>query len=108
MQVKEIDIDTGKINGYGICKKKDKIRFLGGPNTPTNSIFAKEKEVLLLQKNIINYKAQLCLKFHGLKVRCIFCLFFYSNFVQRYLICSSVGRWSQGSKIRKQTYETGI
>ena len=37
MQVKEIDIDTGKIKGYGICKKKYKISFLGGPTTPTYS-----------------------------------------------------------------------
>ena len=38
MQVKEIPINTGKINGYGICKKKYKISFLGGPTTPTYSI----------------------------------------------------------------------
>ena len=37
MQVKEIDIKTGKIRGYGICKKKYKIPFLGGPTTPTYS-----------------------------------------------------------------------
>ena len=37
MQVKEIDINTGKIKGYGICKKKYKISFLGGPSTPTYS-----------------------------------------------------------------------
>ena len=37
MQVKEIDINTGKIKGYGICKKKYKISFLGGPTTPTYS-----------------------------------------------------------------------
>ena len=37
MQVKEIDIDTGKIKGYGICKKKYKISFVGGPTTPTYS-----------------------------------------------------------------------
>ena len=39
MQVKEIDIDTGKIKGYGICKKKYEISFLGGPTTPTYSIY---------------------------------------------------------------------
>ena len=39
MQVKEIDITTGKIKGYGICKKKSKISFLGGPTTPTYSNF---------------------------------------------------------------------
>ena len=38
MQVKEIDIDTGKIKGYGICKKKYEISFVGGPTTPTYSI----------------------------------------------------------------------
>ena len=38
MQVKEIDINTEKIMGYGICKKKYKISFLGGPTTPTYSI----------------------------------------------------------------------
>ena len=37
MQVKEIDINTGKIKGYGICKKKVQISFLGGPTTPTYS-----------------------------------------------------------------------
>ena len=37
MQVKEININTGKIKGYGICKKKYKISFLGGPTTPTYS-----------------------------------------------------------------------
>ena len=38
MQVKEIDIDSGKIKQYGICKKKRyKISFLGGPNNPTYS-----------------------------------------------------------------------
>ena len=37
MQVQEIDIDTGKIKGQRICKKKYKIKFLGGPTTPTNS-----------------------------------------------------------------------
>ena len=37
MQVKEIDIDTGKIKGYGICQKKYEISFLGGPTTPTYS-----------------------------------------------------------------------
>ena len=37
MQVKEIDIDTGKIKGYGICKKKYEISFVGGPTTPTYS-----------------------------------------------------------------------
>ena len=36
MQVKEIDINTGKIKGHGICKKKKyKISFLGGPTSPT-------------------------------------------------------------------------
>ena len=39
MQVKEIDINTGKIKGYGICKKKYKISFLGGSTTPTYSIY---------------------------------------------------------------------
>ena len=38
MQVKEIDINTGKIKIYGICKKKYKFSFLGGPTTPTYSI----------------------------------------------------------------------
>ena len=37
MQVKEIDIDTGKIMGYGICKKNYKMSLLGGPTTPTYS-----------------------------------------------------------------------
>ena len=35
MQVKEIDNDTGKNKGYGICKKKYKIKFLGGSTTLT-------------------------------------------------------------------------
>ena len=38
MGVKEKDIDTGKIKGYGICKKKYKILIVGGPITPTYSI----------------------------------------------------------------------
>ena len=38
MHVKEIDINTGKIKGYGICKKKYEIWFLGGPPTPIYSI----------------------------------------------------------------------
>ena len=38
MQVKEIDINNVKIKGYGICKIKYKISFLGGPTTPTYSI----------------------------------------------------------------------
>ena len=38
MQVKEIDINTGKIKGYEIFKKKYKISFSGGPTTPTYSI----------------------------------------------------------------------
>ena len=38
MQVKEIDIDTVKIKGYGICKKIYEIPLLGGPTTPTYSI----------------------------------------------------------------------
>ena len=38
MQVKEKDINTGKIKEYGICKKMYKILFLGGPTTPTYSI----------------------------------------------------------------------
>ena len=38
MQVKEIDIDTGKNTGYGICKKKYQIKSLIGPTTPTYSI----------------------------------------------------------------------
>ena len=37
MQAKEIDINTGKIKGYGTCQKKYKISFLGGPTTPTYS-----------------------------------------------------------------------
>ena len=38
MQVKEREINNGKIKGYGICnKKKYKISFLGGPTTPTYS-----------------------------------------------------------------------
>ena len=38
MQVKEIDIDTGKVKGCGIWKKKKyEISFLGGPTTPTYS-----------------------------------------------------------------------
>ena len=37
MQVNDINIDTGKIKGYGICKKKYEISFLGGPTTPTYS-----------------------------------------------------------------------
>ena len=39
MQVKEIDIDTGEIKGYWICKKKYEISFLGGPTTPTYSTY---------------------------------------------------------------------
>ena len=39
MLVKEIDINTGKIKGYRICNKKYKISFLGGPTTPTYSIY---------------------------------------------------------------------
>ena len=38
MQVKETDINTEKIKGYGVSKKKYKISFLGGPTTPTYSI----------------------------------------------------------------------
>ena len=37
MEVKEIDINTEKIKGYGILKKKYKISFLDGPTTPTYS-----------------------------------------------------------------------
>ena len=37
MEVKERDIETEKIKGYGICQKKYKILFLGGPTTPTYS-----------------------------------------------------------------------
>ena len=37
MPVEDINITTGKIMGYGICKKKYKISFLGGPTTPTYS-----------------------------------------------------------------------
>ena len=37
MQVKEIDNNTEKIKEYGICKKKYKISFLGGPTTSTYS-----------------------------------------------------------------------
>ena len=37
MQVKEIDINTGKIKGINLQKKEDKISFLGGPTTPTYS-----------------------------------------------------------------------
>ena len=38
MQVKEVDINTGKIKGNGICQKKRyKISLLGGPTTPTYS-----------------------------------------------------------------------
>ena len=37
MQVKEIDIDTGKIKDYGFGKRKFEISFLGGPTTPTYS-----------------------------------------------------------------------
>ena len=39
MQVKEIDIETEKIKGFGICKKKYKISFQGGPTTPTYSMY---------------------------------------------------------------------
>ena len=36
MHVKEKDIDTRKIKGYGICKKnKYQVSLLGGPTTPT-------------------------------------------------------------------------
>ena len=38
MQVKEIDISTGKMKGYRICKKKVQNLILGGPTTPTYSI----------------------------------------------------------------------
>ena len=46
MQVKEININTGKIKRYGICQKKYKISFLGGPTTPTYS-----KKTTKLNKN---------------------------------------------------------
>ena len=39
MQVKEIDINTGKIMVYGICKFFYKISLLGGPTTLTYSTF---------------------------------------------------------------------
>ena len=42
MEVKEVDINTGKIKGNGICKKKYKISFLGGPTTPTYSTTERE------------------------------------------------------------------
>ena len=42
MQVKDLDINTRKIKGYGICKKKYTISFLGGPTTPTYSRHIKE------------------------------------------------------------------
>ena len=45
MQVKEIDIISRKIKGYGICKKKYKILFLGGITTPT---YSSSRTVLLL------------------------------------------------------------
>ena len=47
MQVKEIDINTGKIKWYGICNKKYKISILGGPTTPTysKSFFVKYRDV---------------------------------------------------------------
>ena len=36
---KKIDINTGKIKGYGICKKKEvQNHILDGPTTPTYSI----------------------------------------------------------------------
>ena len=38
MQVKEIDIDTGKIKGFGNFKKKVRNLILGGPTTPTYSM----------------------------------------------------------------------
>ena len=50
MQVKEIGINTGKIKGYGICKKKYKISFLGGPTTPTYSITYKKNTKNYWQK----------------------------------------------------------
>ena len=49
MQVKEIDIDTGKITSYGICKKKYKISFVGGPTTPTYSRTNLEKETKIIE-----------------------------------------------------------
>ena len=51
MQVKEIDIDTGKIKGYGICKKKYEISFVGGPTTPTYS----SEGINLSKSNLLLY-----------------------------------------------------
>ena len=39
MQVKEIDINTEKSRDMEFAKKKYKISFLGGPTTPTYSIY---------------------------------------------------------------------
>ena len=51
MPVKEIDINTGKIQGYGICKKKRyNISFLGGPTTPTNSKWKFKKNINDIKK----------------------------------------------------------
>ena len=55
MQVKEIDIDTGKIKGYGICKKKYKISFVGGPTTPTYSIVQRNLQSLTMPSYKITY-----------------------------------------------------
>ena len=54
MQVKEIDIDTGKIKGNGICKKKYKISFVGGPTTPTYSIYFLQECAFLYDKAVIH------------------------------------------------------
>ena len=57
MQVKEIDIDTGKIKGYGICKKKYEILFLDGPTTPTysNTLFSYYHTLKLLKNFWVHY-----------------------------------------------------
>ena len=54
MQVKDIDIFTGKIKGYGICKKKYQISFLGGPTTPTYSIYINKFKGVTNISNIRN------------------------------------------------------
>ena len=52
MQVKEIDINTGKIKGYGICKKKYKISFLGSPTTPTYSRCLESTDLLIYAESL--------------------------------------------------------
>ena len=62
MQVKEIDNDTGKIKGYGICKKKYQISSLGGPTTPTLYHNAQSCVFCRIKNIIVNIWPSLCPK----------------------------------------------